>query len=59
MGGEAAARFWSELRALYDQAGRPTLEHLVRLGRDAKIDISDATISSWLTGRNVPAEESR
>jgi tetratricopeptide (TPR) repeat protein len=58
MGSEAATRFSAELRTLYDRGGRPTLGRLVRLGRDAKIDISDATISSWLNGDSVPGDKS-
>jgi TPR repeat protein len=57
----AAERFWAELRALYEAAGEPTLERLVRLGREQspKIDISDSTIDDWLNGISVPAKHLR
>lgn len=57
----AAERFWAEFRALYEAAGEPTLERLVRLGREQspKIDISDSTIDDWLNGISVPAKHLR
>ncbi|MFF2518868.1 ATP-binding protein [Streptomyces sp. NPDC058086] len=56
--GEYADRFQAELVAVYEAAGRPTLERLVRLGREQSppMQAADATISGWLTGRAVPGE---
>ena len=51
-----ADRFWEELRALYDAAGKPTLDSLVRLGGDQlpKVSISTSTVHAWLNDINVP-----
>src|SRR5258707_6129038 len=57
----AAEQFWAELRALYEAAGNPTLERLVRLGKEQtpKIAIADSTISDWLTATTVPTMHQR
>jgi len=49
-------RFWAELRALYQAAGRPTLKRLVHLGLEQHppIAISDSTINGWLNRKAVP-----
>jgi tetratricopeptide (TPR) repeat protein len=53
----AAGRFWLELEALYQAAGRPTLGALVRLGREQHppISVSASAINGWLNGKAVPA----
>jgi tetratricopeptide (TPR) repeat protein len=53
----ASARFWLELEAVYQAAGRPTLQALVRLGREQHppIPISASAINGWLTRKAVPA----
>lgn len=55
MGG-AVDRFGTELRNLYEAAGKPTLSRLVRLGLDQvpPLRISDSTLSAWLNAGNVP-----
>ncbi len=52
----AADRFWSQLQALYQAAGKPTLSRLVRLGLEQRpqIPISDSTINAWLNRKAVP-----
>jgi tetratricopeptide (TPR) repeat protein len=52
----AADRFWSELRALYQAAGQPTLSRLVHLGLEQRpaVCISDSTINGWLNRKAVP-----
>ena len=54
--GRAADRFWSELQALHQAAGKPTLSRLVRLGLEQRpqISISDSTINGWLNRKAVP-----
>jgi hypothetical protein len=54
--GEATDRFWSELQALYQAAGKPTLSRLVGLGREQRpeIVISDSTINGWLNWKTIP-----
>jgi tetratricopeptide (TPR) repeat protein len=54
--GGHAALFWSELRDLYEAAGSPTLESLVRLGakQTPPLDVGLATIGDWLTGKSLP-----
>jgi tetratricopeptide (TPR) repeat protein len=54
--GGAADRFWSELRAVYQAAGQPTLSRLVHLGLEQRpaVNISDSTISGWLNRKAVP-----
>ncbi|WBB58193.1 tetratricopeptide repeat protein [Streptomyces sp. WMMC500] len=51
-----AQRFWAELAAAYEAAGRPTLDRLVRLGREQRppAAIADSTLSGWLNARTVP-----
>ena len=58
--GGAAERFAAELRSLYQAAGRPTLDRLVRHCRDQSppVRISDATVNDWLTGTAVPSGRS-
>ncbi|MGW0821638.1 ATP-binding protein [Streptomyces sp. NPDC002845] len=55
--GEHAERFWAELKALRDNAPRPTLGKLVKLMGDPP-PVADATISDWLTGKTVPSKDS-
>jgi hypothetical protein len=57
----AAEEFPPELRALYEAAGKPTLERLVRLGKEQtpKTAIADSTISDWLTATTVPTKHQR
>ena len=52
----AADRFWAELQALYQAAGKPTLSRLVRLGLEQRpqISISDSTINGWLNRKAIP-----
>lgn len=52
----AADRFWLELRALYQAAGKPTLKRLVSLGMEQRppVPVSDSTINGWLNGKAVP-----
>ncbi|UED88062.1 ATP-binding protein [Streptomyces profundus] len=53
---QRARRFGAELARARESAGRPTLERLVRLGKEqtppARIGVS--TLSDWLNGRTVP-----
>ncbi|MCU7825718.1 hypothetical protein [Kitasatospora sp. DSM 101779] len=61
MGNEQAAkRFWTELRDLWEAAGRPPLKALVRIGEREQppVTVSDATLSSWLTAVSVPGPRS-
>lgn len=53
----AADRFWAELKALHEAAGRPTLESLGNL-RGAKRP-GRATIDNWLSGRTVPGGDNQ
>ncbi|MFF8234792.1 ATP-binding protein [Streptomyces caelestis] len=52
----AVDRFGTELRSLYEAAGKPTLSRLVRLGLDQvpPLRISDSTLSAWLNAGHVP-----
>jgi tetratricopeptide (TPR) repeat protein len=52
----AAARFWLELGTLYQEADRPTLRTLVRLGgeQNPAISVSASTVNGWLNGKAVP-----
>ncbi|MFI1458692.1 ATP-binding protein [Streptomyces roseus] len=54
-----AQRFWAELAAAYESAGRPTLKRLVRLGtqQTPPIDIGASTLHDWLKGRVVPSRD--
>ncbi len=56
-GAGAARRFWDEFRGLYEAAGAPTLENLVRLGKQQvpPAVVSDTALSEWLTGKSVPS----
>ncbi|MFE2292387.1 SAV_2336 N-terminal domain-related protein [Streptomyces sp. NPDC059452] len=52
------AAFTGDLRALYVRAGSPSLAELVREA-DAEtppVDLSSATLRSWLDGRSAPTE---
>ena len=51
-----AQRFWAELAAVYEAAGRPTLDRLVRLGREQRppATVADSTLSGWLNAGSVP-----
>ncbi|MEU8842982.1 tetratricopeptide repeat protein [Streptomyces roseus] len=51
-----AQRFWAELAAVYESAGRPTLARLVRLGNQQtpRVKIAMSTLNDWLNGRSVP-----
>ncbi|MEU9331819.1 tetratricopeptide repeat protein [Streptomyces sp. NPDC048290] len=51
-----ADRFWAELRALYEAAGRPTLSSLVALGARQRppLTVADSSLHEWLHGRTVP-----
>ena len=57
----AAGEFARELHAVYEAAGRPTLRRLVRLGQEQSppAQVSDSTISGWLTGAAVPVKHTR
>ncbi|MPY39059.1 hypothetical protein FNH04_03675 [Streptomyces phyllanthi] len=57
----ATAEFHQELTDLYEAAGKPTLKSLVRLANDQRppLRASTTSVSSWLTGTNVPARASR
>ncbi|MFD7026440.1 hypothetical protein ACFWAR_00150 [Streptomyces sp. NPDC059917] len=61
MAGAASAEFQRELTALHRAAGSPTLGSLVRLAREQRPPAAASTtsISSWLTGKTVPAPASR
>jgi tetratricopeptide (TPR) repeat protein len=52
----AAGRFWLELDALYQAAGRPTLRRLVHLGLEQHppIHVSSSAINDWLNRKAVP-----
>ncbi len=52
----AADRFWLELQALYQAAGKPTLKRLVHLGLEQRpqISVSDSTVNGWLNRKAVP-----
>ncbi|MFD3378353.1 MULTISPECIES: tetratricopeptide repeat protein [unclassified Streptomyces] len=54
--GEHSERLWTELRAVYEAAGRPTLDRLVALGREQQppMAVSKSTIGDWLGGKSVP-----
>jgi tetratricopeptide (TPR) repeat protein len=54
--GSSAGRFWLELDALYEAAGRPTLQRLVRLGLEQHppIRVSSSAINDWLNRKAVP-----
>ncbi|WP_405871008.1 ATP-binding protein [Streptomyces sp. NBC_00005] len=56
----AAERFWGELRRLYDAARRPSLNRLVKLGKEQQppLRIGIATIDDWLTAKSVPGQRS-
>jgi hypothetical protein len=56
-GGDAAKQFWDEFRGLYQAAGAPTLESLVRLGEQQAPPavISDTALSEWLNRKGVPS----
>ncbi|ROQ89002.1 putative ATPase [Streptomyces sp. 2132.2] len=53
---ERAQQFWAELATAYENAGRPTLERLVRLGNQQtpQVKIAVSTLHDWLNGRTVP-----
>jgi TPR repeat protein len=57
----AAGEFARELHAVYEAAGRPTLQRLVRLGQEQSpaAEVADSTISGWLTGAAVPVKHAR
>ena len=52
----AAERFWLQLQALYQAAGKPTLKRLVHLGLEQRppLSIGHATINGWLNRKAVP-----
>jgi tetratricopeptide (TPR) repeat protein len=52
----AAGRFWLELDALYQAAGRPTLRRLVHLGLEQHppIPVSSSAINDWLNRNAIP-----
>ncbi|MFE2877749.1 ATP-binding protein [Streptomyces roseus] len=55
--GERAQRFWAELAAAYESAGRPTLGRLARVGKqqNPRVEIAESTLNDWLNGRTVPS----
>ncbi len=54
-----AGRFFAELSAVNDAAGRPTLDYLVRRCWERGIAVSDSTVNDWLKGESVPSRRSQ
>ncbi|MFG2713019.1 ATP-binding protein [Streptomyces goshikiensis] len=55
-----AHRLWSELRAVHEAAGRPTLRRLVGVAGEQKppLKVSDTTVNDWLNGKSLPDKTS-
>jgi hypothetical protein len=54
----ASERFSAALRALWEEAGRPTYSALSRRAVGYPVSLSRSSLSDWMTGRSVPAEPS-
>ncbi|MGI5211612.1 hypothetical protein [Plantactinospora sp. CA-290183] len=57
----AAAQLARELKALYETAGRPPLDALVRAGgaRRPPVKLTPQSLSDWINGKSVPSGGSR